>query len=115
MISKEVVFFGHKVVIACDEKCSKAWGMNSRPRVQINPNDYDDYAYLSDMELDNAPEDPGTYEGDCGKPQVDSDKLNKWCCRECERCVMCDLNEEIKLHDYSKRLYNKTQGGESIE
>lgn len=115
MLSKEVVFFGHKVVIACDERCDKAWGLNCRPSVQLDPNDYDDFAFLADDELGIAPEDPGTYEGSCGKPIEESEKLNKWCCRQCERCIMCDLGEEIKLRDFSKRLYNKNQGGESIE
>lgn len=114
MLSKEVIFFGHKVVVACDEKCDKAWGMSSRARFQITPEeeDYDDFAYLADSELGVAPEDPGTYEGSCAKPIDDSEKLNKWCCRECERCVMHELDEEIKLRDFTKRLYNKKQGGE---
>lgn len=112
MLSKEIIFLGNKVVIACDEKCDKAWGLNCRPKVQLDPNDEDDFAFLADEELGIAPENPGTYEGSSSKPVDDSEKLNKWCCRECERCVMSNFAEDIKLRDFSKRLYNKKQCGE---
>lgn len=109
MIEKEIIYFGQKVKVTCDGKCEKAWGINSRPKVQLDENNQDDYAYLSDDELGVAPVDPGTYEGGQAKPLNDEDKMNKWCCRECERCCMSKLNESDKpivLEDFSKRVYN---------
>lgn len=106
MIEKEIVYFGEKVKIACDENCEKAWGMNSRPTIQLDENDF---AYLSDGELGLAPVNPGTYEGGNAKPVSEEEKLNKWCCRECERCYMSKSNEfdkPIKLEGFSKRVYN---------
>jgi len=107
MLKKEIVYFGKNVVAACDGKCNKSWGFNSRPRVQLSE-DEDDIAWLSDNELGEAPEDPGTYEGDYGKPlSVNSgEDLNKWCVRECERCKIFELNEEIKLRNFDERYYN---------
>lgn len=68
MLKKEIIYFGQKAIIACDGNCEKAWGSNSRPIIQLDKNNSDDFAYLSDEELGIAPEDPGTYEGNCGKP-----------------------------------------------
>lgn len=109
MIRKDIIFFGQKALIACDEKCEKAWGNNERPRVQLDENDEDDYAFLSDDELGIAPVDPGTYEGGHAKPIDEEDKLNKWCCRKCERCYLSGPNEYDKipiLKDFSKRIPN---------
>ncbi|KEI83980.1 hypothetical protein N493_18890 (plasmid) [Clostridium botulinum B2 433] len=109
MIEKEIIYFGQKTKIACDGKCEKAWGINSRPKVQLDKNNEDDYAYLSDDELGVAPVDLGTYEGGYAKPVNDKDKLNKWCCRECERCCMSKPNKSdkpIMLEDFSVRVYN---------
>mgnify|MGYP001028433341 CR=1 FL=1 len=111
MIKKEIIYFGQKVIIACDEKCNKAWGINSRPKIQLDEDNEDDYCYLADNELDEAPADPGTYEGFemCGKPQTKEERLNKWCCRECERCFISnpgEYNNPIVLKDFSKRFYN---------
>jgi len=106
MKTKNIVYFGNKAVIACDEKCEKAWGINSRKTIQLDENNEDDYAYLSDDELDIAPVDPGTYEGGYAKPENDEEKLNKWCCRECERCCMGGPDELIIFPDFSKRIYN---------
>ena len=78
MMVNIITFFGQKAKIACDEKCEKAWGLNSRPIV--------DEEYLTDDQLGVAPVDPGTIEGADKKPIFDEDKLNKWCVRECERC-----------------------------
>ena len=63
MLEKEILYFGQKTRIACDGKCEKAWGINNRPRVQLDKNNIDDFAYLSDDELGIAPVNPGTYEG----------------------------------------------------
>jgi hypothetical protein len=107
MITKDIIFFSSACTIACDAKCEKAWGINSRPKIKFDKNDPDDYAFLADNELDNAPADPGTYEGSDGKPQSPEERLNRWCCRECERCSMVDRGKSIVLKDFSKRVYNK--------
>ena len=53
------------------------------------------------------PVDPGTYEGEHGKPRTKEARLNKWCARECERSVIVDPGIPIELHDFSQRQYNK--------
>lgn len=111
-MEKIIVYFGQPAKVGCDEKCSKAWGVNQRPRVSISPDDEDDYAFLSDDELPDAPDDPGTYEGGHGKPSSPSLAPNKWCVRECERCVMSKPGESdkpLELPDFSKRRFNKPQ------
>jgi hypothetical protein len=71
----------------------------------------DDYAYLADDELDEAPVDPGTYEGNHAKP-IDAkgpDDINKWCVRECERGWMSPPGRPDAvpdLPDFSARFYN---------
>ena len=109
MIKKDILYFGRKAIIACDEKCEKAWGINSRPTIKLDKEDDDDVAFLSDEELGLAPKDPGTYEGGHAKPIDREDRLNKWCCRECERCYLSSPDEydlPVKLKDFSKRRYN---------
>ncbi len=107
MYVKCIQFCGQPAAIACDGVCSKAWGMNSRPRVQLSDN-VDDYEYLSDNELGEAPVDPGIYEGDCAKPVGDGQYLNKWCARECERCVFAPFGKDLKvLPDFSVRISNR--------
>lgn len=69
----------------------------------------DDYAYLADDELGDAPEDPGTYEGDDAKPINKIGIPNKWCVRQCERCAMShpgEWNKPLPLPDFSNRVYN---------
>ena len=94
MVSKEIVFFGEKVLLCCDGKCNKAWGINGRQRV----GDPDDDIYVKDSELGIAPVDPGTYEGGEGKPFSDTcesaEGMNKWCTRECERSAIVALDED---------------------
>lgn len=111
MLKKEIVYCGQKAVSACDGNCQKAWGMNNRPTIQLDENDIDDYAYLSDDELGIAPINPGTYEGADfeAKPKENEEKLNLWCARECERHYLSgpgQFDEPIKLPDFSKRVYN---------
>lgn len=111
MIHREIVFFGKPCVLACDAQCDKAWGINGgRPRVEIDPADPDDFAYLADHEVGTAAEDPGTYEGGEAKPTAYGDpggrRLNKWCARECERSAIADTLDDIALPDYTRRLYN---------
>lgn len=108
MITKMITYFGQKAKVACDEKCNKAWGTNSRPTKQLS-DDEDDWEWLSDAELGEAPENPGTYEGGHAKPINDSDKMNRWCVRECERCQMShpgEYDKPLKLKDFSKRIQN---------
>ena len=107
MIQKQITFFGHQCILACDANCEKAWGINHRPRILFNPPDLDDYAFLSDGELGTAPVEPGTWEGADGKPQMPQDMLNKWCARECERSIVVELNKPLMLPDFTKRNYNQ--------
>jgi len=100
----DIIYFGKEVKAACDKRCEKAWGINQRSKKQLSE-DEDDYVYLTDFELDDAPMNPGTYEGADGKP-FKPDKHNKWCVRECERCKLLDVGEEIRLKDFTKPIYN---------
>ena len=105
MYVKGILFFGQATALACDGKCHKAWGLSSRPQNQLSEDD-DDFEWLSDLELGEAPLDPGSYEGGCAKPLPDEEKLNKWCARECERSVMVKTNEFAKFDNFDKRLAN---------
>ena len=105
MFVKGIIFCGQHASLACDGKCNKAWGISGRPRNQLSDNE-DDYEYLSDMELEDAPLDPGTYEGGCAKPAPNGEKLNKWCARECERAEMVKLNELAESDNFDIRLAN---------
>jgi len=111
MISKSIIFCGRHVTHACDGKCNKAWGRNgSRPTVQLS-DDEDDWAYLADDELGDAPIDTGWYEGNDAKPvgAKGPDDINRWCVRECERAWMTPYdrpNAEPELPDFSVRVYN---------
>lgn len=109
-ITKQVIAFGSPLVIGCDGVCSKAWGINNRPREQLSA-DPDDYAFLADDELGDAPADPGTYEGGDAKPTEPSERLNKWCFRECERCGCAKPGQPIRFPNLLTRLFNKPQSG----
>lgn len=103
-----ITYFGEDVKVACDEKCNKAWGINTRPQNQLS-DDPDDYEYLSDDELPEAPEHPGTWEGGDKKPVNKVGIPNRWCIRECERCSMSQPgmhNKPLMLKDFSKRRKN---------
>ncbi len=118
-MEKIISYCGYKTKVNCDENCNKAWGINSRPRVYPSidtkvygldgesnyPDNYDDedFFYLSDAELGDAPIDPGTYEGSDAKPQDLVDVPNKWCVRECERCNSSRIGESelpLKLRTF---------------
>ena len=105
---KDITAYGRKMIMACDGKCDKAWGMNSREaEYNDRENDPDNYEYFTDDEVGIAPEDPGTYEGGYGKPHmVKSDDMNKWCFRECERCSNSDNGDLPVLPDFSVRSNN---------
>ncbi|MDW9481316.1 hypothetical protein GOB57_21965 [Sinorhizobium meliloti] len=101
---------GRGEIMLCDGNCRKAWGINNRPKIEFSEADPDDYAFLPDGELGEAPEDPGTYEGGHGKPDADAgpNRQNKWCYRECERSMSLDAGEAFRRPPgFSKRLYNK--------
>lgn len=108
-MEKIITYFGIKAKIVCDQKCNKAWGINSRPKLEFDENEPEDYAFLADDELGKAPEDPGTYECNCGKPTDKNQIPNKWCVRECERSAISKPYEShlpLELPDFSKRFYN---------
>ena len=94
MFQKPIVYLGKACTIMCDGKCDKAWGVHSRPW-----GDFEKTVVIPDNELGIAPEDPGTYEGSDGKPvnASSSDDMNRWCARECERCVVQDLDQVVSL------------------
>jgi hypothetical protein len=110
-MEKIITYFNQPAKVACDEKCNKAWGINERPKIKLSE-DEDDYAYLADDELGDAPEDPGTSEGGDRKPINKEGIPNKWCVRECERCSMSSpgkSGEPLALKDFSDRRYNITR------
>lgn len=102
-----ISYSGKTRLLACDGRCEKAWGINRRPREELDPDNPDNFAWLADHELDTAPEDPGTYEGDEAKPAPDKKLESKWCARECERSVIVDPGADVTLCDFSQRYYNR--------
>ena len=111
MLAKQILYFRHELILICDARCDKAWGRNRRPTVQLSATDENDFAYLADDELGKAPADPGTSEGGHRKPRTPEDRLNKWCCRECERSVKIEPGEDFELPDFGHRLYNIPRDG----
>jgi hypothetical protein len=109
-VHKTITFAGQSAVVLCDGNCRKAWGVNSRPKVVLTKGDDDDYFYIPDGELGVAPEDPGTYEGGCGKPSPEDgpDRMNTWCVRECERSLFLDPRRDAFEHpmNFSRKVYN---------
>lgn len=103
---KQILWFERHVTLACDGQCNKAWGGCNRPRIDFDENEPDDFAFLADDELGEAPESPGTWEGGHGKP-FGPDYMNKWCARECERSGIFERGESIVLNDFTTRLYNQ--------
>lgn len=106
--SRVIGYFGQIARVNCDRRCNKAWGISSRPRVQLSANE-DDYEFLADNELGRAPSDPGTYEGRDAKPLSPLQFPNRWCVRECERCAMSRPGEShlpLALPSFAKRRPN---------
>jgi hypothetical protein len=93
MLSKRILMFNQHEILACDGRCDKAWGINGRPRRELSDHP-DDYVYIGDDDLGTAPSPDKTVvvsEGSHGKPsavaliEADSERMNKWCARQCER------------------------------
>lgn len=110
LFEKRITFFRQPAKVACDGRCSKAWGINARPSVQLS-DDPDDYYWVPDGDLGDAPLRPGTSEGDDFKPVSarGPEDMNRWCIRECERCVMSEpgaADQPLALRDFSRRIYN---------
>ena len=109
MLKKEIIYSRKKVILACDGNCNKAWGITKRKSIVIDNEDDDDTIFLPDDELGLAPVNPGTYEGYDTKPTNPNELLNRWCCRECERSSIFNIDEDNineKLKDFSKPIYN---------
>jgi len=104
MIIKMIRYFGKPMAVGCDGKCHKAWGIGQRRRKQLSRKDRDLYEYFSDKELGKAPDYPGTFEDGDGKPEEKSERLNRWCVRQCERCISADLWEQVESHNFNKRV-----------
>ena len=107
MHTKQIIWFGKSATLACDGICVKAFGINGRAKKEFDSADPDDYAFLADDELGDAPSDPGTYEGGCAKPGGPHE-MNKWCSRECERSKVFDSAEHGVLPDFSRRVFNQS-------
>ena len=89
-----ILFCSQSAKVCCDGKCNKAWGINNRPTQQLDEDDDDDFEFLADGELGEAPVDPGTIEGGFAKPLSVTEFPNNWCVLECERCSMSDPGKE---------------------
>jgi hypothetical protein len=103
-----VLFAGQLAKVNCDERCEKAFGVSERPTHRLSKKE-DDWEYLADHEVGEAPEDPGTSEGGHRKPINKQGIPNKWCIRECERCNMSRLGkheEPLPIIDFTKRIHN---------
>lgn len=114
-----ITYFGQQAKVKCDGKCNKAWGILNRPKLYLSDEETepDDVVFLSDDELGTAPEDPGNYEGGDAKPLSSDEFPNKWCVRACERCEMSKPGEyksDLKLTDWSKRVYNQPWKHETV-
>jgi len=103
--TKVINMFERTAVLSCDGKCQKAWGLNNRPKIELDPADDDDFAYFADHELGDAPANPGTYEGRDAKPP-NPENMNKWCARECERSSLTDPGQPLPPVEFYGRVYN---------
>lgn len=106
MIAKAILLYGAPVILVCDGKCNKAWGVVFRPKTYLSE-DPDDVLYAADGDLGDAPEDPGTYEGGQGKHPR---SLNKWCARQCERStIVSSIDESFVPQTWQQPVFNKPQ------
>lgn len=115
---KLITFCEQRAKVACDGRCEKAFGSSTRPKVQLS-DDPDDYAFLGDAEVGDAPQEPGTSEGGHLKPLIpvtNAEQMNKWCVRECERCSMSSPGEadqplELRRFYHACRVNSTEQKG----
>jgi len=87
--------------VACDGKCTKACGLNCRPRRVLDSNDPEDYVWFADDELKFVPENR--------RKPVDPSQMNEWCVHCCERAELFPLDcdrRRMETIDFSKRVYN---------
>lgn len=103
---KKILFFGNECLLICDGKCHKAFGLNNRPRINYDKDNPDDYAFLPDKGVDEAPDDPGTYEGGHSKPP-NPDYMNKWCARACERGRIVNIPQRNRIVSFDLPTFNK--------
>jgi len=106
MNKANITYMEQAAVVICDRQCNKAWGWSLRPHHHLDEDEMDDILWLADDELGEAPRSPGSYEGGQTKPRNPDQFPNKWCVRQCERCVMKRPGEPIELNDWSKGMYN---------
>lgn len=111
-LARQITIYGRLRTIVCDGHCAKAWGCaGGRPLVQFTPGDVDDYAYLADNEIPSGTRVRWTSEGDHGKPTTPEQRLDdrhiKWCARACERAALTEDDGSLKLHDFTRRVYNR--------
>ena len=104
--AKQIGWFGRKVTLACDAKCSHAWGRR-RPKRMLS-DDCDDFESVSDDEAGPCPFSGMDLDsdGDEMKPDGPGGK-NKWCARSCERSVIVEVDDPIVLPDWSVSRFNK--------
>lgn len=103
-----VPFLFKKVAVMCDGNCKKAWGIGLRPKNRLSDDD-ENWEWLADHELGEAPSDPGTSDGGFRKPQDEGHVLNKWCIWQCERAVFVEYFRNLELPDFSKRIPNRNE------
>ena len=108
--ARSITYRGTPALLACDGRCSHAWG-RFRPRTYQNPQDPDDYIAASDDEAGPCPLRGMELDAEGGdlKPSDPGD-MNKWCARSCERSVVCPIIGTaalIELADWSRPFANK--------
>ena len=117
LYTKRVAFCGADVLIACDGKCSHAWGPR-RPKQQLSPDPEGvtvwapDVVWASDDEAGPCPLQGMDLDSEGGDLKPDSPALmNKWCARACERKTLCDLPPQggqmvVSVPDWSRPRFN---------
>lgn len=98
---KEIKSLGNTVVVACDSRCDKAWGLSERPGRSAfgNVDARRGVEYLGDFELGKAPAAFGD------KPETYEQFPTKWCINHCERSISSNPKEfdESNVPDFSVR------------
>lgn len=99
------------ILYCCDGKCSKAWGISSRPTKQLSIV-VDDIFFIGDVELQIDADYPISFENGYGRLSegyADVAGHNAWCIRQCERIestVVIDLvkksADRLRLLMYTK-------------